>query len=202
MEIKDLNHNLLNVKIKFLSPMASLPIYATDGSMGMDMRAISVEYDEKIDCYYYHTGLAFEIPEEYGMLLFPRSSNRKTDFYLTNGVGIGDSDYRGEIIFCYKSRISTYERMEIIANKNIINSIEEIKNENINKDDLINIMLDRVSVKKRVLEMTKNLEFAPYKVGDKIGQLVIMPYPKIKFDIVNELNNTERGNGAFGSTGK
>lgn len=202
MEIKDLNHNLLNVKIKFLSPMASLPIYATDGSMGMDMRAISVEYDEKIDCYYYHTGLAFEIPEEYGMLLFPRSSNRKTDFYLTNGVGIGDSDYRGEIIFCYKSRISTYERMEIIANKNIINSIEEIKNENINKDDLINIMLDRVSVKKRVLEMTKNLEFAPYKVGDKIGQLVIMPYSKIKFDIVNELNNTERGNGAFGSTGK
>ena len=194
--------NELDVKIKLLTDNAEIPKYAHDGDMGMDIKCTSIEYDLKNDCYICHTGVAVELPYGYGMLLFPRSSNRKTDFYLTNGVGIGDSDYRGEIIFCYKSRISTYERMEIIANKNIINSIEEIKNENINKDDLINIMLDRVSVKKRVLEMTKNLEFAPYKVGDKIGQLVIMPYPTINFKVSNELENTERGDGGFGSTGK
>lgn len=40
-----------------------------------------------------------------------------------------------------------------------------------------------------------------YNVGDKIGQLIIMPYPKIEFEEVNELNETERGDGGFGSTG-
>jgi len=40
-----------------------------------------------------------------------------------------------------------------------------------------------------------------YNVGDKIGQLIIMPYPKIEFEEVNELNETQRGDGGFGSTG-
>lgn len=41
-----------------------------------------------------------------------------------------------------------------------------------------------------------------YKVGDRIGQIVIMPYPQIEFEEVNELSDTERGDGGFGSTGK
>lgn len=40
-----------------------------------------------------------------------------------------------------------------------------------------------------------------YLVGEKIGQLVIMPYPKIKFEECNELEETDRGAGGFGSTG-
>lgn len=40
-----------------------------------------------------------------------------------------------------------------------------------------------------------------YKVGDKVVQLVILPYPKIELELVNELNETERGTGGFGSTG-
>jgi len=40
-----------------------------------------------------------------------------------------------------------------------------------------------------------------YQVGDRIGQIIIMPYPKIEFVEVNELDKTERGNGGFGSTG-
>lgn len=41
-----------------------------------------------------------------------------------------------------------------------------------------------------------------YKVGDRVGQLVILPYPNIEpvFDEINE--NTDRGVGGFGSTGK
>lgn len=42
----------------------------------------------------------------------------------------------------------------------------------------------------------------PYKVGEKVGQLVIMPYPKIEFIEVNELTETKRGIGGHGSTGK
>lgn len=41
-----------------------------------------------------------------------------------------------------------------------------------------------------------------YNVGDRIVQLVIMPYPAIEFIEVDELSDTERGAGGYGSTGK
>ena len=41
-----------------------------------------------------------------------------------------------------------------------------------------------------------------YKVGDRIAQIMIIPYPPIEFTEVEELSNTERGEGGFGSTGK
>ena len=40
-----------------------------------------------------------------------------------------------------------------------------------------------------------------YKVGDRIGQLIIMPYPQIELEEVEELSDTDRGEGGFGSTG-
>lgn len=40
-----------------------------------------------------------------------------------------------------------------------------------------------------------------YNVGDRIGQLVIMPYPRIEFEEVAELSETTRGSGGYGSTG-
>ena len=41
-----------------------------------------------------------------------------------------------------------------------------------------------------------------YEVGDRICQIMIIPHPTIEFEEVEELNNTERGEGGFGSTGK
>jgi len=40
-----------------------------------------------------------------------------------------------------------------------------------------------------------------YKVGDRIGQIIIMPYPEIELEEVEELSTTERGSGGFGHTG-
>jgi dUTP pyrophosphatase len=40
-----------------------------------------------------------------------------------------------------------------------------------------------------------------YEIGDRIGHLVIMPIPKIEFEEVLELEQTERGQGGYGSTG-
>lgn len=37
---------------------------------------------------------------------------------------------------------------------------------------------------------------------DRIAQLVILPYFNVEFDIVDELEDTNRGEGGFGSTGK
>jgi dUTP pyrophosphatase len=41
-----------------------------------------------------------------------------------------------------------------------------------------------------------------YDVGDRIAQLVILPYPKIDPIICDDLSNSERGGGGFGSTGR
>ena len=41
-----------------------------------------------------------------------------------------------------------------------------------------------------------------YKVGDRVAQIMIIPHPPIEFDAVDELSDTERGKGGFGSTGK
>ncbi len=41
-----------------------------------------------------------------------------------------------------------------------------------------------------------------YEVGDKIAQIIIIPYPHIQFNEVKELSDTERGTEGFGSTGK
>ena len=41
-----------------------------------------------------------------------------------------------------------------------------------------------------------------YHKGDRIGQLVILPCPAVEFVEVEELSQTERGEGGFGSTGR
>ena len=46
-----------------------------------------------------------------------------------------------------------------------------------------------------------NPEETIYKVGDRIGQIMIMPYPEVTFFEAEELSATERGEGGFGSTG-
>lgn len=44
-------------------------------------------------------------------------------------------------------------------------------------------------------------EVIDYEVGDRVAQLMIIPRPKIEFEEVDELSNTNRGDGGFGSTG-
>lgn len=171
----------LEVKIKKLHKDAVIPFYTKEGDMGMDLTAVDVEYNQEIDCYVYHTGLAFELPKGYGMLIFPRSSNRKTDVYMPNSVGILDEKYRDELLVCFKNRTSFK-----------INSV-------LNK---IKIALSNVCNSMGIhfnFELS-NIE-APYEIGDRIAQIVILPYPYINFLEVDELSKDSRG-GGFGSTGK
>lgn len=41
-----------------------------------------------------------------------------------------------------------------------------------------------------------------YEIGDRIGQIIILPYPEIEFLEVSELSGSDRGVGGFGSTGE
>ncbi len=49
---------------------------------------------------------------------------------------------------------------------------------------------------------TNGLDSLKYKVGDRIGQLVILPYPQVTLIEEQELSETERGEKGFGSSGK
>ena len=42
----------------------------------------------------------------------------------------------------------------------------------------------------------------PYKPGERVGQLMILPIPEIEFEESAELNHSIRGSGGFGSTGR
>lgn len=55
-----------------------------------------------------------------------------------------------------------------------------------------------IFVKYRPTEMG---EFKHYEVGDRIVQLVILPFPEIHFEEKDELEESIRGTGGFGSTG-
>ena len=41
-----------------------------------------------------------------------------------------------------------------------------------------------------------------YDVGERIGQIIILPYPEVEFVELDTLSNSERGEGGFGSSGK
>ena len=41
-----------------------------------------------------------------------------------------------------------------------------------------------------------------YKVGEKCGQMMILPYPEVTLEEANELSTSDRGEGGFGSSGK
>jgi len=136
----------MKIKIKKLHPDAKIPSYAHEGDAGMDVVAITKEIKDKF--IEYGTGLAFEIPEGYVCLIFPRGSLSQKDLILANHVGVLDSGYRGELKFRFR-KIG-----------------EEI-----------------------------------YEIGDRIGQIMIIPYPKIELEEAAELSTTERSEGRFGSTG-
>jgi len=194
----------LEIKLKKLDKNAVIPEYAHDGDVGMDLTAISVEYDREHDMYIYHTGLAFETDKHYGIFLFPRSSNRKTDAYLCNHVGIADSAiYRGEIILCFKNRTSLDVRAEIEKNRCLISRLSYEPFTTSSGDSVVfnwpNIAKDAENAGNWIYD--NPMQYAPYQVGERIAQMVVLPYPNVKISVREELSETERGSGAFGSTG-
>ena len=52
-----------------------------------------------------------------------------------------------------------------------------------------------------MIKFAGNSTATSYKVGDRVAQIIIMPYPEVRFVESLELTETERGSGGFGSTG-
>ena len=49
---------------------------------------------------------------------------------------------------------------------------------------------------------TNGLDSIKYNVGDRGAQIIILPYPQVKMIESDDLSDSERGEGGFGSTGK
>lgn len=143
----------LTVKIKKLHPDAIVPEYASIGAGCFDLHSIG---DGNVgsgwsNCCEFKTGLAFEIPTGYVMLIYGRSGlSFRDQIRLSNCVGVIDSDYRGEVS--------------------------------------ISLTID-------------NDNCVSFYKSDRIAQAMIIPIPKVSFEVVQELSDTERGAGGFGSTG-
>ncbi|MCL5018469.1 MAG: dUTP diphosphatase [Candidatus Pacearchaeota archaeon] len=137
---------MIEIKIKKIYEDAILPKYSKEGDAAMDVFAQNMTRTDKY--IEYGTGLSFELPKGYVMLVFPRSSVSNKDLMMKNSVGVLDSGYRGELKLRFQN----------------------------NGNDI-------------------------YKIGERVGQIMVLPYPEIKIEEVDELNDSERGNGGFGSTG-
>lgn len=131
-----------------------LPRRASTGSAGVDLQAMidAPLTLEPQKLYRVPTGIAMELPEGYVGLVYARSGlGTKHGIALGNGVGVIDSDYRGEI---------------------------------------------QVGL--------CNLSDTPYTINplDRIAQLVIAPVPPVEYVWAEELSDTARGEGGFGSSGR
>jgi len=110
--------SLRSIDLKILDPRVGdtipLPHYATDGSAGLDMRAViddelSVAPGETV---LVPTGLAIHVADPgLAAVLLPRSGlGHKHGLVLGNLTGLIDSDYQGQVfISCWNRSSKTYE---------------------------------------------------------------------------------------------
>ena len=149
----------MELKFKALNPKIGreipLPQFATPGSAAMDLRAcidrpVTIRAGERTVV---PTGLAMALPSaDYVALLFARSGlGIRKGACLSNGVGVIDSDYRGEIGV-----------------------------------GLVNLSQEAYTV----------------QPGDRIAQLMVVPVERPTVSLVEDLDDTSRGSGGFGSTGR
>jgi dUTP pyrophosphatase len=59
----------------------------------------------------------------------------------------------------------------------------------------------RGEIKFKFFWTAENKNRGDYKIGDRIGQLIVLPYPTIEFEESLSLSDSNRGSGGFGSTG-
>ena len=145
----------MQVRFKKLSPQATVPTYAHNGDACFDIYAMG-DMEKPVDippgrAATIPTGISFEVPMGYVMLIFSRSGHGfKHGVRLSNAVGVIDAGYRGEV---------------------------QVALQNDGK--------------------------GRFKVahGDRIAQAMIIPRPVIELVEADELSDTSRGTGGFGSTG-
>lgn len=166
----------MKINFKKLSDTAIAPNKSHYNDSGFDLYA-----DEDVTLTYGETkavatNIALELPDGYMADVRPRSGLTR-DTALRVHYGTVDAGYRGGIgIIC--ENVDNLYKVKTIDNK--LHAI-------ITGDQ------DAIFTYNTAIEI---------KRGDKIAQLVIQRIPDIELIEADELNETARGAGGFGSTGK
>lgn len=166
----------LRVKIKRVKDV-ELPKYAKPGDAGFDLVAAEDVIIKPGETKVIPTGLSFEIPPGFEMQIRPRSGmSRKTKLRVV--LGTIDSGYRGEIGV-------------IVDNVSVVEYTSQPR------------LLKGAFVGDNDFNVTKATKYEVIKIrkGDRIAQGVIAPVITAHFEEVDELSDSERGVGGFGSTG-
>jgi dUTP pyrophosphatase len=169
----------ISVKIKRLHPDAVIPRYAHEGDSGFDLVAVEDVIIEPGETKLVRTGLAFELPPGYEIQVRPRSGiSLKTKLRIV--LGTVDSGYRGEIGV-------------------IVDNIRSLPLDEDNEVYLTSELetIDGDYVKRGIYADGTYI----IRKGDRIAQAVIKPVEQAHFVEVDELDDSERGEGGFGSSG-
>ena len=195
---------MVKVKIKRLTENAVVPTKAHPTDAGFDLTATSRVFDEEGNIVY-GFGLAFEIPEGYVGLLFPRSSICKKDLTLSNSVGVVDCHYRGEVFAKFRPTLLVVDKPNVSEPKTIIdNGFEPGDYSGSVQTDF---STQEVTFPGRnenypdIAEGCKPLPPRMYDVGDRCAQMIIIPILHVKIEETEELSETDRGDGGYGYTG-
>ena len=103
----------MKITFKKLTKSATAPTKAHSTDAGFDLCATSFSVDDN-GLLVYGTGIAVDIPEGYVGKLYPRSSIAKYGLALTNGVGVIDAGYHGEILMKFRPTESVREGLESV----------------------------------------------------------------------------------------
>lgn len=164
-------------KIKLLDDRADVPSRAHESDTGYDLRMIDVS-TIKGDTIFFRTGLAVQPPEGYYFEIVPRSSLSKLPLSLANSVGIIDEHYRGEVLVAV--RVMHPELGQELGRASFPSGIIKL-----------------FGRKPRSLYDVAQLILAEKPV---LTQLILRQRLDTEFEIADELDGTERGEGGFGST--
>ena len=121
-----------------------------------------------------------------GMDLIATSIISETDTQITYGLGVALEIPKGFVGLVFPRSSIRKTRLQLSNSVGVIDS--GYRGE-------LQATFNKITT---TIENQKN----DYKVGDRVVQIMIIPHPTIEFNEVNELSNTERGEGGFGSTGK
>ena len=167
----------INVKIKKLNEKASLAkALKKDGTVNNNNICFdAVATSIKITKKYIEYGLGFstEIPAGYCGRVYLRSSASNYNLILSNHVGNIESDYRGEWLVRFK-----YHQID----KGQSSYLKELIGKTVTPEDVIKLDI--------------------YGIGERVCQVAFEPVIETVLTYVDELNETERNTGGFGSTGK
>ena len=166
----------MKVKLKKINSDAQLPAKSKPGDFCYDVWAVTEE-EIAPNIWQYGLGFKYEIEREPLKIKAYGSWHGKTDDYYPELDNFN-------ISIDFRPRSSIWEHGMSLANSE--GTLDEFY---------------RGEAKAIFYHVFPNME--RYHIGEKIGQIKIGLAPEIEFEWVDEINeDTERGNGGFGSTGQ